>query len=433
MNEKNEKREKTQILYIGALKMKAEIITSGTELLLGEVVDTNTPFIARELAAIGIHVYHHTTVGDNPERLLEAIKIAENRADIVIVSGGLGPTEDDITKSILAEHLETELVVDEASLEKTVERYNTEEISDGNYRQAMILEGSTPLKNDIGMAAGIYIEKEENVYVLLPGVPNEFEHMVTNHLLPLLADISTDNYILRSRNLNFYGLPEAKIAEKLSKLIETQTNPTIAIYAKSGIIDVRITVSAQTEEQCVEMLDEMEKKILAILGNHFFGYDSTRLQDVIFEELTINNQTLSLIEMQTDGEVLDGLVHDIVHEEAFKGGIYFTQRMDAEKYFNQTLDEEDPKQANEIYAKLAVATFESSYGIAVTGLGENKRSLNRMPETVFISIAAKDGGVFTKELDLKKRTYFARWLLPLKASDILRRYLLDLPQLEEKY
>ncbi|HLR92553.1 MAG TPA: CinA family nicotinamide mononucleotide deamidase-related protein [Atopostipes sp.] len=413
--------------------MKAEIITSGTELLLGDVTDTNTPFLARELAAIGIHVYHHTTVGDNPKRLLEAIQIAEDRADIVIVSGGLGPTDDDITKSILAEHLDTNLVVDEESLEKVIQRYETEDISEGNYRQAMVLEGSTPLKNDIGMAAGIYIEKEGNIYVLLPGVPNEFEHMVTNHLLPLLTKKSSKNYILRSRNLNFYGLPEAKIAEKLSKLIENQTNPTIAIYAKSGIIQVRVTASAPTEEQGMELLDEMEKRILAILGNHFFGYNTTRLQDVVFEELAVNNETLSIIEIHTDGEVVDGLVHNIPHKEAFKGGLYFTQHADAEKYFSQSPNTENPKKTNEGFAKHAVATFDSDYGLAVTGLGENKRSFNRMPETAIISIATKGGEVYTKEIDLQKRTYFARWLLPLKVSDTIRRFLLDLPQLEENY
>jgi|SRR5690625_2060242 len=413
--------------------MKAEIITSGTELLLGEVVDTNTPFLARELAAIGINVYHHTTVGDNPARLLDAIKIAENRADVVIVSGGLGPTEDDITKSILAKHLETELVLDEESLKKANQRYSTEKLSEGNYRQALVLEGSTPLKNDIGMAAGIYMEKDNHVYVLLPGVPNEFEHMVKEHLLPLFTKITTKNHILRSRNLNFYGLPEAKVAEKLTDLIGNQTNPTIAIYAKDGIIDIRITASASTEEKCTKMLDEMEARVLNILDDHFFGYNSTRLQDVVFKELSDRDESMSLIEIQTDGEVLDSLAHEISNQEAFKGGLYFTQNTDATNYFEMTANEKGTKEANEEFAKKALETFKSDYGVSVTGWGENKLSHNRMPETVFISIAKSDGKIFTKELDLTERSYFARWLLALKVSDVIRRVLLDLPQLEEKY
>ena len=260
--------------------MKAEIITSGTELLLGEVVDTNTPFLARELAAIGINVYHHTTVGDNSARLLEAIEQAENRADIVIISGGLGPTEDDITKNILAKHLNVDLTLDKDSLNKVSRRYQTEKLSKGNYQQAQILEGSIPLKNEIAMAAGIYIEKEEHTYVLLPGVPSEFEQMVTGQLIPLLTQNTTENNILRSRNLNFYGLPEAKVAEELADLIHYQTNPTVAIYAKDGIIDVRITASGQTENECTKMLDEMEKRILKQLDQHFISYNSTRIQPI---------------------------------------------------------------------------------------------------------------------------------------------------------
>lgn len=433
MNLKKENRKKMQIYIIGALNMEAEIITSGTELLLGEVVDTNTPFLARELAAIGINVYHHTTVGDNSTRLLDAIKIAESRADIVIVSGGLGPTEDDITKSILAKHLGTDLVLDEESLRKINIRYSTEEISEGNYRQALILEGSTPLKNDIGMAAGIYIEKEDVIYVLLPGVPSEFEHMVRKHLVPLFTEISTKNHLLRSRNLNFYGLPEAKIAEELTDLIKNQTNPTLAIYAKDGVIDIRITASGETEKECTKLLDEMEAKVLNILDEHFFGYDTTRIQDVVFEQLASNDESMSLIEIHTDGEVLDSLAHEMTNQEAFKGGLYFTRNVDAVKYFGMEETDENMKEQNEKFARKALEIFQSDYGVAVTGWGENKLSYNHMPEIVIISIAKVNGEILTKELDLTERSYFARWLLALKVSDIIRRVLLDLPQLKERY
>lgn len=412
--------------------MKAEIITSGTELLLGEVVDINTPFLARELAAIGINVYHHTTVGDNPIRLLDAIKLAERRADVVIISGGLGPTEDDITKSILAKHLEVELVIDEESLKKAHERYSTEKILEGNYRQALVLEGSTPLKNDIGMAAGIYMKRDNHIYVLLPGVPHEFQHMVKEHLLPLFTEITAKDHVLRSRNLNFYGLPEAKVAEELTGLIVNQTNPTIAIYAKDGIIDVRITASASTEEKCTKMLDKMEVQVLNILGDYFFGYNSTRLQDVVFKELADRNESMSLIEIQTDGEVLDSLAHEMTNHQAFKGGLYFTKNLDAINFFKLTENKKETKKGNEAFAKKALKIFQSDYGVSVTGWGDNKLSHNRMPETVFISIAKSDGKLLTKELDLTKRSYFARWLLALKVSDIIRRLLLDLPQLEEK-
>ena len=413
--------------------MKAEIITSGTELLLGEVVDTNTPFLARELAAIGINVYHHTTVGDNPARLLEAIQLAESRADIVIISGGLGPTEDDITKNILAKHLNVELTLDEESLAKVSRRYQTEKLSKGNYQQAQILKGSQPLKNNIGMAAGIYMEKDNHTYVLLPGVPSEFEHMVENQLIPFFMKNTTKNNILRSRNLNFYGLPEAKVAEELADLIHYQTNPTLAIYAKDGIIDVRITASGQTENECKKMLDKLEKRILEQLNQHFISYNSTRIQDVIFEHLSSETKSLALVEIHTDGEVIDSLAHEPVNKEVFKGGLYFTQPVSAANYFNLELTQKNKKEQNEKMAHKILKEFQSDYGLAVTGWGENQRSYKPMPEQALISIAKEDGEVFTHEIDLTKRTYFARWLLALKVSDTFRRYLLDLPQLEEKY
>ncbi|SHF07375.1 nicotinamide-nucleotide amidase [Atopostipes suicloacalis DSM 15692] len=412
--------------------MKAEIITSGTELLLGEVVDTNTPFLARELAAIGINVYHHTTVGDNPARLLDAIQLAEKRADIIIISGGLGPTEDDITKMILAKHLNVELTLDEESLHKVNRRYQTEKLSKGNYQQAQILKGSQPLKNDIGMAAGIYMEKEDHTYVLLPGVPSEFEYMVEDQLIPFLMQNTTKNNILRSRNLNFYGLPEAKVAEELADLIHQQTNPTLAIYAKEGIIDVRITSSGQTEAECTKMLDEMEKRILKQLDQHFISYNSTRIQDVIFEQLAMKAESLALVEVNTDGEVIDSLAHELEHKELFKGGLYFTQHVNAANYFNLETLQENKKEQNEKMANKIREEFQSDYGLAVTGWGENQRSYKPMPEQAFISIAKAEGEVFTHEIDLTKRTYFARWLLALKVSDTLRRFLLDLPQLEEE-
>jgi len=433
MQNKKRKSQKNANIYNRSKNMKAEIITSGTELLLGEVVDTNTPFLARELAAIGINVYHHTTVGDNSARLLEAIEQAENRADIVIISGGLGPTEDDITKNILAKHLNVDLTLDKDSLNKVSRRYQTEKLSKGNYQQAQILEGSIPLKNEIGMAAGIYIEKEEHTYVLLPGVPSEFEQMVTGQLIPLLTQNTTENNILRSRNLNFYGLPEAKVAEELADLIHYQTNPTVAIYAKDGIIDVRITASGQTENECTKMLDEMEKRILKQLDQHFISYNSTRIQDVIFEHLASKNENLALIEVNTDGEVIDSLAHENAHKEVFKGGLYFTKYVNVANYYNLETIAENKKEQNEKMANKILEEFQSDYGLAVTGWGENQRSYNPMPEQAFISIAKADGEVFTREIDLTKRTYFARWLLALKVSDMLRRFLLELPQLEEEY
>lgn len=409
--------------------MKAEIITSGTELLLGDVVDTNTAYLARELASIGVGVYHHTTVGDNPARLLEAIELAENRANIIIVSGGLGPTQDDITKDILAKHLDVELTLDEMSYEKAKIRYESEEVSVGNYRQALILEGSEPLTNDVGMAAGIFIEREEYTYVLLPGPPNEFEHMVSNYLLPKLSQSAAGEHILRSRNMNFYGLPEAKVAERLNDIIQKQTNPTVAPYAKNGIIEVRLTASAQTSAECEQLLDKKEKEVTDLIGEHFFSYGKTRLQDVIFEELFEQKETIALLEVLTDGATTDYWSRALERPEVFKGGQVFTAAEHAETVYPSEQTSQGVQ--NESYAKKVKEMYQTDYGVAVTGWGRENLQEKQTKRIAWVSIAMPDGEVITKKVDYSRSQNPARWLLSLRVSDFVRRVIFGLPELPE--
>ena len=415
--------------------MKAEIITSGTELLLGDVVDTNTSYLARELASIGVSVYHHTTVGDNPSRLLEAIQLAENRADVIIVSGGLGPTQDDITKDILAKHLDVDLVLDVSSYEKAKIRYNTDEVSIGNYRQALILEGSEPLINDVGMAAGIYLEKGDYTYILLPGPPNEFEHMVSHHLLPRLSQAAEGEHILKSRNLNFYGLPEASVAECLNDIIENQTNPTVAPYAKNGIIEVRLTASAKTISESEELLDKKEKEVLTLIGEYFFSYGKIRLQDVIFKKLAKAKESIAIFEVLTDGATTDYWSRDLVHDEVFKGGLVFSGVQHANTVFKADIEEnENPSKLlqNEHYALEVKKMYQTDYGVAVTGWGRENLANKKPERKAWISIAMPDGEVLTKEVDYSRSQNPARWLLSLRVSDYVRRVILELPELPER-
>lgn len=413
--------------------MRAEIISSGTELLLGEVIDTNTPYLARELAAIGVSVYHHTTVGDNPKRLLETIKHAESRANLVIISGGLGPTQDDITKNILAKHLDLKLLADEESFKKIKNRYHTEEISAGNHNQSLVIEGSKVLKNEVGMAAGMFVEKNEMKYALLPGPPSEFEHMASNYLIPLLLKYSSEDQKLQSRNLNFYGLPEAVIAEELKDLIENQSNPTIAIYAKKGVIDIRITVSGSTEEINKQLLDETEAKIMDKIGENFFGYNKTKIRDVIFRELDSLNQTISVIELNMNSQLTDFWTGSTDKNDILKAAFNFLNREEAQKYFEMDLTIEQEKNNLEQNESLAYEMSEelaTDYVLAVSSWGEIKKQGIVIPKKLYISIIKENTTVLTKEVEFTGRTYFADWVIPLKVSDIVRRYLLSIGQLE---
>ncbi len=413
--------------------MRAEIISSGTELLLGEVTDTNSPYLARELAAIGVNVYHHTTVGDNPQRLLETIQQAEKRANLVIVSGGLGPTQDDITKDILANHLGLKLVIDKESLAKIQSLYSTEKISSGNFHQAQVIEGSIVLRNDVGSAAGMLVEQDDRKYVLLPGPPNEFEHMIDHYLIPFLLKNLGANNKLKSRNLNFYGLPEATIAEKLNKLIENQTNPTIAIYAKRGVIEVRITASGQTEKINNQLLDEVEMAIMNKIGNYFFGYYKTTLQDVIFKELNASKKTISVIEASTNSHLASYWGKNAHYADLLKAIFNFTTIEEAQACFKMNHQLETKKtnlEHNEDLAQKMQEQLGTDYAISLSSWGKIEKENRTIPEKLYISIVESDKNVVTKEVDFNKRSYFAEWVIPLKVSDFVRRYLLSLEQLE---
>lgn len=204
--------------------MKAELIAVGTEILLGEITDTNTPFIARELANLGIDVYFQSTVGDNPERLEDTIKLAAKRSDLVILSGGLGPTEDDLTKQTVASFLHRELVIDHTAMAK-IERYFSETqrtMTENNRLQAMYLKGAKPLSNRTGFAVGIFDQEIQGPdFLLLPGPPSELEPMMMEQVLPLLKKTYLGDHVLRSRVLRFFGIGESQLTTELADLIAT--------------------------------------------------------------------------------------------------------------------------------------------------------------------------------------------------------------------
>lgn len=413
--------------------MRAEIISSGTELLLGEVTDTNAPYLARELAAIGVSVYHRATVGDNPARLLETIQRADKRANLVIVSGGLGPTQDDITKDILADYLDLKLVLDEESFAKISNDHKKEEIPIGNYYHSQVIEGSKILKNDVGTAAGMVVEKNNIKYVLLPGPPHEFEHMVSNYLIPFLSNSLPNTQKLQSRNLKFYGIPESSVAEKLDDLIEHQTNPTLAVYTKNGVIDIRITASGATKEINKALLDEAEKDIMARIGEFFFGYNDTELPKIVLQKLESLNQTISVIEVNANSHLLKDWGGSSLNGHPLKAAFNFMELQDAQDYFemNSFLEKEkSPIDQNERLACQMQHKLETDYTIAISGWGEIETQRRMVPEKLYITLVEAGTPVKTKEISFANRMYYADWVIPLKVNDFLRRHLLSLKQLD---
>ncbi|MBC2315854.1 competence/damage-inducible protein A [Listeria booriae] len=302
----------------------AEIIAVGTELLLGQIVNSNAAFLSKELAECGVYVYYHTVVGDNPERLQKIIEIAESRSDILIFTGGLGPTEDDITKQILAKYLSKEIVYDDTHLQK-IEAYfaaRNDIMSENNKRQAEIIEGSTVLMNDFGFAAGMVFQQKTHTYVLLPGPPSEMQPMFVQYAKPvLLRQNDAENLILESKVLRFFGIGESKLADDLKDLIATQTNPTIATYAGENEVTIRMTASATSREEALRLIAETEEEIIKRDGAYIYGTGEVTLVDLVIQQLMDANMTISAAESLTAGLFKAELAGTTGVSKIFKGGV----------------------------------------------------------------------------------------------------------------
>ncbi|GEK28236.1 competence/damage-inducible protein A [Furfurilactobacillus siliginis] len=285
--------------------MQAEIIAVGTEILLGQIDNTNASYVARGLAALGINVFHQQVVGDNPVRLEAALREAEERADLVVVMGGLGPTKDDLTKQVVAKHLQRELVLDEVAMQNITTHYQNSGRSIGNNDrlQALYIAGAQVLANHNGMAVGDFIHQANwTDYLVLPGPPRELKLMFDTEVKPALQATYQSTAKLTSRVLRFFGIGEAALAERLETLIDQQKNPTLATYAKDGEVTLRITASTNDSNEAQRLLDQVEKQVQALVGDFFYGYgDDNSLVKVVVEKLIKHKLTITAAESLTAG------------------------------------------------------------------------------------------------------------------------------------
>ena len=300
--------------------MNAEIIAVGTEILLGDIVNTNSQFLAGRLADFGISLFHQSVVGDNPERLMKEFADVFKRCDLIITTGGLGPTTDDITKEIAADFFNKPMVLDVGSL-KNLQAIFTKQgstLSEGNMKQAYFPEGCTILPNDHGTAPGCIISKNNKTIIVLPGPPREVYPMFENYVVPYLKTL-TDNVIV-SRVLRVIGLGESLMASKVQDIIEESTNPTVAPYAKQGESILRITARAKTEAQGFELIAPIEKKIRGRLDTAVYGTDDETIEAVIAKMLINRHLTISVAESCTGGMISSRLVDFPGISEVFMEG-----------------------------------------------------------------------------------------------------------------
>lgn len=282
--------------------MICEILSVGTELLLGDVTDTNATFLSRALRELGICVYYRQTCGDNPDRIRKQFSLALSRSDLVIVTGGLGPTRDDISRDVAAELLEMPLEFN-ADVEKQICGYFQRRgitMKENNLRQAMVPHGAEVLRNEWGTAPGLWLHKEGKGMILLPGVPSEMKAIFTHRVKPRLAEESGVRFA--NRILHFYGVSESAVDEKLGDLM-AKSNPTVAPYAGKGEVEVHVTAFADTEAEAEQACQSAEEHILSLLGRYYYGSGDTSPEREVVELFSQKHLTLATAESCTGGLV----------------------------------------------------------------------------------------------------------------------------------
>jgi len=303
--------------------MNAEMIAVGTELLLGQIVNTNARFLSRRFAEMGVNLYFQTVVGDNAARIAEAIRLASGRADLVVLTGGLGPTGDDLTRDVLAELTGRGLLTDEAAMKKISDYYANRNIQmpPSNARQAQYIEGSDVLPNDTGMAVGSALEHEGKLYVLLPGPPREMEPMFDRYARPWIERRLYGEKPIFSRMLKFAGIGESSLEAELADLFAAQTDPTLALYASEGMVALRVTTRAADRTEADGRMEPVVAEIRKRVGAHLFAEEDIGLEEAVVRIMTEKGLTLSVAESCTGG-MLGEMITSVPGSSAmFYGGL----------------------------------------------------------------------------------------------------------------
>ncbi|NDJ84416.1 MAG: CinA family nicotinamide mononucleotide deamidase-related protein [Chloroflexi bacterium] len=284
--------------------MNAEIIAIGTEILLGELVDTNSNYIARILRDSGINVYFFTTVGDNQQRITQVLRAGLERSDVIITTGGLGPTVDDMTRPAVASALGKPLVFRQDLYDQIADRFARfgARMSENNRQQAYIPEGALPIENTVGTAPCFIAESSAGTIISLPGVPREMKHLMQSHVVPYLQQRNGTGKIIKSLILKTAGIGESHLDEKIGELM-ANANPTIGLSAHTGQTDIRITASAETVELAMSMLEDMAAQVRNRIGDYIYGEGDYPLENAIVDVLQMHGQKLAICEAGTDGSL----------------------------------------------------------------------------------------------------------------------------------
>lgn len=410
--------------------MNVEILAVGSELLLGQIANTNAQYISQRLSQLGINVYYHTVVGDNRKRMLEALKIASSRADIIITTGGLGPTLDDITKETVAEYLGLPLVLHQPSVDAIREYFRSRNriCTQNNLKQAMFPEKAIVLKNSVGTAPGAIIEEDEKIYIILPGPPRELKPMFEKYVMPYLEGKSGEKIF--SRVLRIYGMGESMVEEKVRDLLEKQQNPTIAPLASFGEVTLRLTVKCKRDQDPWPLIKPLEDEIRRRLGDAIYGVDDDTLERVVVDLLKKNDCTLATAESCTGGLIANRITNVPGASEVFLEGMITYSNESKIKRLGVSEDTlrrygAVSSQTAEEMVRGILKESGAHIGIGVTGIaGPGGGTPDKPVGLVYIGIGSKNGDIKVVKYNFYGNREQIKFSVANAALDNIRRLLI---------
>ncbi len=413
--------------------MIVEIVSTGTELLLGQITNTNTPFLSKGLNELGFDVLYHSTVGDNKVRMAQVFTNALERSDIIITSGGLGPTQGDITKEVTAELLHRPLFLDEDSVNDIRDFFAKRNLrmSESNLRQGMFPEGAIIIKNECGTAPGVIIEHGNKTIIHLPGPPYELEWMFKHSIVPYLEKRFPEQGVIVSKILHTYGIGESALEERIKPFILAQSNPTIALLVKQGEVIIRLTARGSTQSEAEDLILGLEKQLRQQVADFIWGIDSDTIEANIGEILTKKQLTIALAESCTGG-LITSRITDISGSSNYLMGSIVCYSNKVKTDFigvpSQIIDDYGAvsHQTASLLAAGIRQKFTATLGMGITGIaGPTGATPTKSVGTVFIAI---DGpiGIQCKEYTFNGQRTDIKHRISLAALHMLRQYTLSL-------
>lgn len=409
--------------------MNAEIVSIGSELLLGQIVDTNASWIAQRLANNGINLFYKTTVGDNFGRMCDVINLALSRSDIVLTGGGIGPTKDDLTREAVAKVTNRNLITDKKSLLEIRERFHKRGLllTKNNERQAEIPEGAIVVENPNGTAPAFIVETEKGTVISLPGVPFEMKWLVDNRIIPYLQNKFNIEEIIHYRVLKVSDLGESAVDDKIGEIIAHSKNPTVGVLARPGQVDIRITAKAENRNKANSLIDAVDEKISNLLGDNIFGKNDDTLESIVNKLLSERNVSLAIFENITAGtisKILKEMTGNIIIKSVVSEKTETISTLIKKSHLDV-----DIRHGESVAIALATAIImdnESTYGISVYGIEDSEeKSENLSSGNTWIAINGPFG-IKTRHIKLAGSGEPDKQRTSMYTLNLLRKYLLGI-------